>query len=473
MAGVRRGLRPQTVGVSIEHVSQHAAQHRQPALERVQVAAVVVGPRRVGQKDADVERRLHLVLRVVGEVAVRQHVGVKVVLEIGLDLGREVPELLRPHELVMRHREERVAALRNLRVGAFAHLVARLEAAIAAPREDDAGAGGVREPGVGDVDAHPRIEEVAPVGPDIQQRREERGRGAVPVAIDPPRRRQALIGVRVARRNEAAGGGFRQERAHAVDGVGVGAPRQHHHHFVADVEMRVPDADVRRGQVAANERALAVARDVLVEVLRRQQPPWIEEPASEVRRPRRLRIRLHFTRCAIGLEIERALGAGFLVGHERPADEFVAQGRDVLVAGIFIRAEDVIAGLVGLRREGCRPREAVAGRGRDRPRPDVRQVADALRDARDLASFVDVDDHAAVRDVPLDTAVSAPFGPVNTQTRRQPSSSSPTAIDVDAPPADWTTADPGWMRVTRGVSASAFASPGRRREYSFGMRTGG
>ena len=326
MPRVRRRVGAEPVFVAVQHVRDHAAKHRKPSLEGVEVARVVVGPRGVGQKHAGIERRLNLVLGVVGEVAVGEHVGLEIVLEVRLHLRREVPELLRPHEFVVGDGEERVAALRNHRVRALAHLVARLEAAVAAARQHDARARGVRR--ARDPECSTRMRSSKKRRQCVhtsEERREERLRGAVPVAVDPARRREALASVGVARRDEALRA-LGQFGADAADGARVGAPA------AAPSAPRSPggrSGSRRRCPRPADTRRAASAccslgcthRGIATESSRRGS----KSRPERIRCPRRLtRPPPSGARCRRLRDTDRALGTRLRrSATQRPADELV------------------------------------------------------------------------------------------------------------------------------------------------------
>ena len=273
------------IPVTPDHKINHPAEDRQAPPECCDFARVVVSPRRVLEEHSGVQRRLNLVLSVVEKISVRKNVMIQVVLEVRLNLIGQIPNLVRPHELVMRHREQGVAAHGDFRVGAFSDLVSRLEAAVAATRKHDARASCVEQPLVRDFHFHAVFKKMVPLVPDAGEGREKIARGPVPVPLEELGSRQRLRGVCVALRNESAFLAPRQHDPDAPERPRVGARRQDDHHLIAHSELRVPDADVRRRQVSPEQRPLAVTGDVFVQVLRRQEAPRVKEPPGQVGSP--------------------------------------------------------------------------------------------------------------------------------------------------------------------------------------------
>ena len=147
----------------------HASQSGQTSAQSLDVVRVVIGARGVLQEHARVQWSFHLLLRIIDKVAVGKNVAIEIVLKIWLDLIGQVPQLMCPHKLVMRHGKQRMAALRNLGIGALANLVSRLKAAIACACQGDSTAGRVQQPLVRNLHLHPVLEEVMPLVPHAQR----------------------------------------------------------------------------------------------------------------------------------------------------------------------------------------------------------------------------------------------------------------------------------------------------------------
>src|SRR2546426_10699062 len=118
------------------------------------------------------------------KISVRKNVMIQVVLEVRLNLIGQIPNLVRPDELVVRHRKQGVAARGDFRVDAFSDLVSRLEAAVAAARKHDARAGCVEQPLVRDFHFHAVFKKMVPLVSDAGEGREKIARGPVPVPLE-------------------------------------------------------------------------------------------------------------------------------------------------------------------------------------------------------------------------------------------------------------------------------------------------
>src|SRR5207237_3569969 len=116
------------------------------------------------------------------------------------------------------------------------------------------------------------------------------------------------------------------------------------------------------------ERALAVTRNVLVQILRGQEASRAEEAPSKVGRPQRLRVLHELARLAVGFEPERLLRSASFIGDQRPADQLRSEGGDVFITRVLFRIQNVIARHVRRRSVMTRAPELDPVRAVRRPR---------------------------------------------------------------------------------------------------------
>jgi len=190
---------------------------------------------------------------------------------------------------------------------------------------------------------------------------------------------------------------------HASDWPCVHARRQQHYQLVAAAVLRIPHRRIRNREIAAQQRALAVAMPICV-ALRRSE--WkivgrIEEVSFQIRRPLCLRILLRLAARAIRLQIDRPERPRLLIRNERPSNVFRAQCRDVFVAGIFTGFQDVFTRHVRPRRHTQWPLQLHTMRRIRRPWPHLAQITYLLRDQRNRP--------AALRHISNGSAMSCLF----------------------------------------------------------------
>src|ERR1035441_6480423 len=127
---------------------------------------VIIITRRQFKEDTCMQWRFYLVVNVVGEITVRKDVLVQVMLKVRLDIVREIPQFVGPHEHVERRLKECVAALGYHRVRSGPDLVGGFQAAETAPAEDNSGASAIKKPWIRDFNLHFIFEEMVPLVPN-------------------------------------------------------------------------------------------------------------------------------------------------------------------------------------------------------------------------------------------------------------------------------------------------------------------
>src|ERR1019366_10538988 len=96
--------------------------------------------------------------------------------------------------------------------------------------------------------------------------------------------------------------GFWKQSTYAAQGPGIRAVRKYHHHFVPDVEVRIPHTNVCRRQKTSQQRALAITGDVLVKVFGWKEAARIKTSSREIRSPRSLLTCRHLARFSVRFE---------------------------------------------------------------------------------------------------------------------------------------------------------------------------
>ena len=109
----------------------------------------------------------------------------------------------------------------------------------------------------------------------------------------------------------------------------------------------------------------------------------VEEPSLEIRSPLRLWILFRLTARAVRLQIDRTQRARFLVRHQRPANILSPKCRDVLVARVLNRLQNVFACYIRTGRYLQRTFELDAVGGIGRPRSHLAQISHLLGNQRD------------------------------------------------------------------------------------------
>src|SRR5581483_11172368 len=213
---------------------------------------------------------------------------------------------------------------------------------------------------------------------------------------------------------------IRRYGAHARHWLSALAFRQQDHHFVTRAVTGIPDAGVCIRQISAKQRPLTKARHIFEElrVLARQQVLWIKQGSGNIGSPESLTFRLpvNLAGSTVRLQIERSQRASLFVGDQRPANILFAKCSDIFVAGVFVRVQYVIPGLIGTGFVVCAAFEFDV-LGVDRTRTNFREIADALGNARDHAlRFGYVNDRAAVSRMLLE---NSRIGPVHKNNRQK------------------------------------------------------